>query len=79
MPGSSRPLNPPNLTEKIMNKAEIFITLLLPTRVKANRPAFSLLKQYKANTCQPTPRAKTEGGQNVAPAYLVTAINVPVD
>jgi hypothetical protein len=31
------------------------------------------------STCQPTPRAKTEGGQNVAPAYLVTAINVPVD
>jgi hypothetical protein len=30
-------------------------------------------------TCHPIPREKTEGGQNVAPAYLDTAIKVPVD
>jgi hypothetical protein len=30
-------------------------------------------------TCQPIPRVNMEGGINVAPQNLCTAINVPVD
>jgi hypothetical protein len=37
----------PNSEKKIMNKAEIFITRLLPTRVKASRPEFSLYNQTR--------------------------------
>lgn len=32
----------PNTEKKIMNPADIWLTLRLPTLVKANRPAFSL-------------------------------------
>ena len=37
----------PNNEKKIMNKAEIFITRRLPTRVNASRPAFSLWNQRR--------------------------------
>jgi hypothetical protein len=35
----------PRIEKKIMNPADICTTLLLPTRVKAKRPAFSLLRK----------------------------------
>lgn len=34
----------PSMEKKIMKLAEIWTTLRLPTRVKANKPAFSLEK-----------------------------------
>lgn len=82
--------NFPNREKKIMNKAEIFMTRRLPTLVMASRPEFSTEAAVPVNVphipfsmidmpCQPIPRAKTEGGTNVAPAYLDTAIRVPVD
>lgn len=37
-------LNLPRIEKKIINPADIWMTLRLPTRVNANRPAFSLQK-----------------------------------
>lgn len=42
-------LNLPRTEKKIMNPADIWTTLLLPTRVNANNPAFSLYKYKKKN------------------------------
>lgn len=39
--------NLPSMEKKIMKLAEIWTTLRLPTRVKANKPAFSLEKIIK--------------------------------
>jgi hypothetical protein len=78
------------MEKNIMNPAEIWTTLRLPTRVKAKRPAFSTETEdpftvpnnpdnRMPTPCQPIPRLRTEGGIGVALAYLDTAIKAPVD
>lgn len=44
--------NLPSMEKKIMKLAEIWTTLRLPTRVKANKPAFSLEKIQERHSCQ---------------------------
>ncbi len=66
------------------------MTLRLPTRVSAIRPAFSTDTEQPfpvPNTpdikmptpCHPTPRLRTDGGNGVALADLDTAMKAPVD
>jgi hypothetical protein len=82
--------NFPRIEKKIMNPADIWTTLRLPTCVKASKPAFStdtavplaVPKNAPSKVpmpCQPMPRPRTEGGIIVALAYLDTAMKVPVD
>lgn len=80
----------PRIEKKIMNPADIWTTLLLPTRVCAIRPAFSTETEdpipvpnnpdSKIPTpCQPAPRLSIDGGTGVPDVCLAIAIKEPVD
>lgn len=73
--------NFPRIEKKIINPADICTTLLLPTRVKARRPAFSTDTEDPVTVpnnpdnrmptpCQPIPLLRIDGGNGVALAYL---------